>query len=136
MSSIQRTFATKRRSSLTDSEHQLCPGHLERQRHSSMAGTMSLEFAPWSSGRLSYRAVEQADEIGVRYELGRDAEAFNNAVPFVPTPQGSNAAKSYKQYLESCLLGVIICIAPPTPAKAEDSQPALTTATRLSACSP
>ncbi|KAF2174070.1 hypothetical protein M409DRAFT_48954 [Zasmidium cellare ATCC 36951] len=84
---------------------------------------MSSEFAPWNSAHLSYRAVEQDDETGVLYQLGRDAEAFNNAVPFMPTPQGSNAAKSYKTYLESCLLGVIICVTPSTPAKIESYQP-------------
>lgn len=81
---------------------------------------MASHFDVWASSRLKYRAPEQHDEDGVFSELGQDAEALIASGPLVPTPQGSSAAKSHREFLESCLLGVIICKSPEDSKGAKD----------------
>lgn len=68
--------------------------------------------SPWRSERLLYRAVETDDEPFLS-SLSNDAEAYINAAPFIPFPQGKASAKGFRELLEKCLLSAIICLPPP-----------------------
>ncbi|WPG98472.1 Hypothetical protein R9X50_00126300 [Acrodontium crateriforme] len=79
----------------------------------------------WRSSRLTYRACDTADEAFF-HNLSEDAEAWTNAAPFLPVPQGKEAAKSSVEWMKTCLLAVIICLPPDESAlaAATESEPA------------
>jgi RimJ/RimL family protein N-acetyltransferase len=74
---------------------------------------------PWRSDRLIYRAIETDDEPFLA-ALGADGEAFMNAAPFIPLPQGKDATTKFREFINSQLLGAMICLPPPV------SEPAAT----------
>lgn len=60
----------------------------------------------WQSSRLVYRSVENEDESFLE-TLGMDAEAFMNATPFLPVPQGKKQATALREFLEGKLLNAV-----------------------------
>jgi len=69
----------------------------------------------WRSNRLIIRPVESSDEAFLRSIHEETSDGFQNAVPFMPVPQGPASAKSYREFLEKCLIGCIICLPSPAP---------------------
>lgn len=69
----------------------------------------------WRSKRLIFRPAEPTDEPFLQsINNSGTSDTFQNAAPFLPVPQGSAAAaKGYREYLEKCLLGCIVCLPPP-----------------------
>jgi RimJ/RimL family protein N-acetyltransferase len=76
----------------------------------------------WRSERLIVRPVETSDEAFLQSIHEDTSDGFQNAVPFMPVPQGPASAKSYREFLEKCLVGCIICL-PPAPAPASTTTP-------------
>jgi hypothetical protein len=70
-------------------------------------------LGPWQSERLIYRAPEPEDEAFLS-TVSTDPEAFMNAAPFLPVPQSKKSSAQFREFLESCLLGAIVCLPPPT----------------------
>ena len=60
----------------------------------------------WQSARLVYRSLESEDESFLE-TLGLDAEAFTNASPFLPVPQGKKQAAAFREILDRRLLSVV-----------------------------
>jgi hypothetical protein len=83
----------------------------------------------WRSKRLIIRPAESTDEAFLLSLTDETSDDYQNSTPFVPVPQGSAGAKSFREFLETCLVGCIICLPPPnTPesdstATATDGQP-------------
>jgi RimJ/RimL family protein N-acetyltransferase len=67
---------------------------------------------PWRSERLIYRAVEETDEAFLS-SVSNDAEAFMNAAPVIPLPQGKASAKEFREMIGKGLLAAIVCLPPP-----------------------
>jgi RimJ/RimL family protein N-acetyltransferase len=67
---------------------------------------------PWRSERLIYRAIETDDDPFLA-ALGADGEAFMNAAPFIPLPQGKDATTKFREFLNSQLLSAMVCLPPP-----------------------
>ena len=42
-----------------------------------------------------------------------DAEAYMNAAPHLPVPQGKKSSTRFREFLEKCQLSAIICLPPP-----------------------
>ncbi|GAM83688.1 hypothetical protein ANO11243_016770 [Dothideomycetidae sp. 11243] len=64
----------------------------------------------WASDRLVYRAIEKDDADWFQYELGGHENDFLNSSDFLPVPQGSKQAIGSVEWLQGCLLGVLICL--------------------------
>ena len=73
---------------------------------------MSHKPSPWASERLIYRAIETEDDPFL-LAISSDAEAYVNAAPFIPVPQGKVSAAKFREWLGTALLAVIICLPPP-----------------------
>ena len=71
-----------------------------------------MNYGPWHSERLVYRAVESEDDAFLN-TVSSDAEAFMNAAPFLPVPQSKKSSIQYREFLEKALLSAIICLPPP-----------------------
>ena len=69
-------------------------------------------FRPWHSERLIYRAPEPEDEAFLS-TVSTDPEAFTNAAPYLPVPQSKKSSTQFREFLEKCLLGAIVCLPPP-----------------------
>lgn len=65
----------------------------------------------WRSSRLVYKACD-ADHEDFFLSLSDDSEAWINSAPFLPVPQGKDAAKSSVEWMKTCLLAVMICLPP------------------------
>ncbi|KAF2721194.1 acyl-CoA N-acyltransferase [Polychaeton citri CBS 116435] len=70
---------------------------------------------PFQSERLIYRAVEEEDDAFFNV-LNSDPVSYMNSAPFLPVPLGKAGAKGYREWLDSCILGVVICLPAPAPA--------------------
>lgn len=79
----------------------------------------------WRSKRLIIRPVEPSDEAFLETINGDSSDGYQNAVPFIPVPQGTASAKVYREVLEKCLIGGIICLPPATIS--EETEPTATT---------
>jgi GNAT superfamily N-acetyltransferase len=73
----------------------------------------------WRTKRLIIRPVETSDEEFLQSINGESSDGFQNAVPFIPVPQGTAGAKVYREVLEKSLIGCIICLPPPEKAETE-----------------
>jgi len=69
----------------------------------------------WNSKRLIYRAPEESDDNEFYYKASHDSQTFTQAAPFLPVPQAKKGSKGWREWMESCLLGVIICLPAPVP---------------------
>ena len=69
----------------------------------------------WSSERLIYRAVETEDH-SLLASISTDPQGFMQATPFLAVLHGKKASVKYQEFLESCLIAAVICIAPPADA--------------------
>ena len=67
----------------------------------------------WRSKRLVVRPVEPSDEAFLQSIHEETSDGYQNATPFMPVPQGAAAAKGYREFLEKCLIGCVICLPPP-----------------------
>lgn len=73
----------------------------------------------WSSQRLIFRPAETTDDIFLQSLNEDTSDGFQNAAPFLPTPQGVASAKGYREFLEKCTLGAVIWL----PAPVDKSEP-------------
>ncbi|KAI0394422.1 putative GNAT family acetyltransferase [Xylariaceae sp. FL0594] len=77
-------------------------------------------FNPFRSARLIYRAVNDTpeDEAFV-HAIGRDAEAQSGANYGLLRPESKENSNKWREDIKKSLLGVVICLAPTTPASEE-----------------
>ncbi|KAM0709816.1 hypothetical protein Q7P35_003857 [Cladosporium inversicolor] len=80
----------------------------------------------WRSKRLIIRPIEPSDEAFLESINGDSSDGYQNAVPFMPVPQGTASAKVYREVLEKSLIGGIICLLPSTTPESE-TEPTTTT---------
>ncbi|KAH8664457.1 acyl-CoA N-acyltransferase [Xylariales sp. PMI_506] len=77
---------------------------------------MAKPFDPFHSARLIYRAVEDTpeDEKFI-YDIQKDAEAQSGSSYGLLLPESKKSSNKFKDYLiEKTLLGVIVCLKPPS----------------------
>ncbi|KAF4556818.1 Hypothetical protein D9617_1g087000 [Elsinoe fawcettii] len=63
----------------------------------------------WRSTRLVYIAVEEAHEP-VLLRINQNWNSYVNSTPFIPVPQSKAGAKSFREWLGSCLMGALVCL--------------------------
>lgn len=64
----------------------------------------------WRSKRLIIRPVEPSDDAFLQSLTEETTDDYQNSTPFVPVPQGAAGAKSFREFMEKCLVGCIICL--------------------------
>lgn len=70
---------------------------------------------PWRSARLLYRTVESPDDDAFFQSIQTDPSNFQNTNANLIRPQSRKDAASYRKIVaEESVLGVIICLPPPT----------------------
>lgn len=72
----------------------------------------------WRSKRLVFRPCETTDEPFLLSLHQHSSEGFQNATTFLPLPQGKTSATRHREWLQSCLLGCIVCLPAPVTADA------------------
>lgn len=77
----------------------------------------------WRSERLIFRPVETSDEAFLQSVHEETSDGYQNAVPFMPVPQGTASAKAWREFLEKCLIGCMICLPPPPIASKNEVKP-------------
>jgi ribosomal protein S18 acetylase RimI-like enzyme len=77
----------------------------------------------WRSKRLIIRPVEPTDDAFLQSLTEETSDDYQNSTPFVPVPQGAAGAKSFREFMEKCLVGCIICLPAPN---APEPEPATT----------
>jgi len=74
----------------------------------------------WRSNRLIFRSVEPTDEAFLSSLNDDGSVSFQNASPNLPVPQGPRSAVQFREFLQSNLLGCIICLPPETPTESSN----------------
>ncbi|KAI1641578.1 acyl-CoA N-acyltransferase [Daldinia loculata] len=68
-------------------------------------------FDPFHSERLVYRAVnDEPPDIAFIHSIRRDAEAQSGSSYALLRPESTKASTEFKNHIEKCLLGAIICL--------------------------
>lgn len=70
-----------------------------------------MAYKVWSSDRLTFRAVEEADEPFLLALEDRAVDRMNSTLS-LPTPLGHNYAVFMRGVMETSPLGVVICLTP------------------------
>ncbi|KAM0719940.1 hypothetical protein Q7P37_004075 [Cladosporium fusiforme] len=75
----------------------------------------------WRSKRLLYRPTETTDEPFLQSLNDTTSESYQQATFFLPVPQGQAGARKHREFLQSALLGCIVCLPAPAPSSASAS---------------
>jgi hypothetical protein len=81
---------------------------------------MSHPSHAWRSQRLVFKGVEESDDDFL-FEMRSDSAVYLNAAPHLPTPATKEHATKYREFMQKCTLGVIICLPSPAPSSTSSS---------------
>jgi ribosomal protein S18 acetylase RimI-like enzyme len=75
---------------------------------------MSRPASAWRSARLFFKGIEDTDDAFL-FEMRSDSVAVLNTSPALPAPPKKQDATKYREFMQKCPLGVIICLSTPAP---------------------